>query len=283
MRHSDAMTHNPKAITEHYATAGLAERILAALDDSGVDLKSLTCEYLAPLDQFHVRGKDATLELANAAGVTSRHKIIDIGGGIGGPARTVAAQFGCDVTVVDLTVEYCLAGEVLTLKTGLQDRVRFTPANALDMPFDYATFDIAWQQHSSMNIPDKRALYKEITRILRPGGQLALYEIMAGESGGVRYPVPWARDPSISYLATTDEMKGALSAAGFEVRSWQDQTELGAEWFRHRLAKAAGQPAPPKLGLHLLVGDVAPIMFKNLLDNLERRSVVIVQAILDKK
>lgn len=241
----DRMTNSSKAITDHYATAGLAERILAALAESGVDLSSLTHEDLAPLDQFHVRGRDATIELANAAGISPNHKIIDVGGGIGGPARTIAAQFGCDVTVVDLTEEYCRAGEILTAKTGLQDRVRFTPASALDMPFDNAAFDVAWQQHCSMNIPGKRALYGEIARVLRPGGQLALYEIMAGTSGGVRYPVPWARDPSISHLATTDEMRLALDAAGFEVRSWQDQTELGAEWFRHRLAKAAGSPRHP--------------------------------------
>jgi ubiquinone/menaquinone biosynthesis C-methylase UbiE len=276
------MTTLSNAVTAHYASAGLAERILAALVEAGVDLDTLTPEDLAPLDQFHVRGKDATIELAQAAGVNSKHKIVDVGGGIGGPARTLAAQFGCDFTVVDLTDEYCRAGEVLTMKTGLEHRVRFTPASALDMPFEEESFDLAWQQHSSMNIPDKRMLYKEIARVLRPGGRLALYEIMAGESGEVRYPVPWARVPSISHLGSPDDMRAAMIESGFTVSSWRDQTDMGAEWFRARLSANAGQPAPPKLGLHLLVGDVAAIMFRNMLDNLERRSVVIVQAILDK-
>ena len=106
---------------------------------------------------------------------------------------------------------------------------------------------------------------------------------MAGESGEVRYPVPWARDSSISHLGRPDDMRAAMIEFGFTVISWRDQTDIGAEWFRARLFASAGQPAPPKLGLHLLVGDVAPIMFKNMLDNLERRSVVIVQAILEKK
>ncbi len=276
------MTNNSKSVTDHYSSAGLAERILDALAETGIDLTTLTPNDLSPLDQFHVRGKDATVELAAAAGITSEHKIIDIGGGIGGPARILAAQIGCDITVVDLTEEYCRAGEVLTAKTGLHDKVRFTPASALDMPFDNESFDLAWQQHSSMNISDKKSLYQEVARVLRPGGRLALYEILAGNSSGVRYPVPWARDPSISFLGTTDEMRTALQLAGFGTRSWVDQTELGVEWFRDRLAAVAGQTAPPKLGLHLLVGEVAPIMLRNMLDNLERRSVVIVQAIADK-
>lgn len=276
------MSVNSKSVTNHYSAAGLAERILGALAETGVHLDTLTPDDLSPLDQFHVRGRDATLELAVAAGITSDHNIVDVGGGIGGPARILAAQFGCDVTVVDLTEEYCRAGEVLTAKTGLHNQVRFTPASALDMPFDNESFDVAWQQHSSMNIPDKKSLYKEVARVLRPGGRLALYEIMAGTAGGVRYPVPWARDPSISFLGSPDEMRTALQEAGFEVRSWIDQTGLGVEWFRARLAAAAGQPSPPKLGLHLLVGNVAPLMLKNMLDNLERRSVVVVRAILDK-
>lgn len=276
------MTTNSRAITDHYATAGLADRILTALADSGVELDTLTHDDLAPLDQFHVRGRDATMELAQLVGVSSKDRTVDVGGGIGGPARTIAAHYGCDVTVVDLTEEYCRAGEILTQITGLQQRVRFMPASALDMPFDSASFDLAWQQHSSMNIADKCALYREIARVLRPGGRLALYEIMAGEAGRVRYPVPWARDPSISFLGQPEEMRTAIEGAGFEIMSWQDQTELGAKWFRARLSATASQPTPPKLGLHLLVGEVAPIMFRNILDNLERRSVVITQAICRK-
>jgi len=276
------MTTNSKSVTDHYASAGLAERILSALGETGVKLDALTPEDLAALDQFHVRGRDATLELATAAGITSDHRIVDVGGGIGGPARTLASNFGCKVTVVDLTEEYCRAGEVLTAKTGLQDKVHFTPASALDMPFDDASFDLVWQQHSSMNIPDKKSLYKEVARVLRPGGRLALYEVMAGNASGVRYPVPWARDPCISFLGSPEEVQTALQEAGFEIRSWVDQTQLGIEWFRARLAAAAGLPAPPKVGLHLLVGEVAPIMLRNMLDNLERHSVVIVQAIADK-
>lgn len=275
------MTALSNAVTDHYTSVGLVERILAALVESGADINTLTPEDLAPLDQFHVRGRDATAELAAAAGIKPKQKIIDVGGGIGGPARLLASHFGCDVTVVDLTEEYCRAGEILTQRTGLQDHVRFCHASALDMPFEDGSFDLAWEQHSSMNIEDKRTLYKEIARVLRPGGHLALYEIMQGESPDVQYPLPWARNESISHLVPPSHIQAALSVAGFRALSWVDQTRLGLEWLRERLA-ATQASGPPKLGLHLLVGDVAPIMFKNLLGNLERRSVVIIQAILEK-
>ena len=167
---------------------------------NGKDPAALTIEDLAPIDQLHARGSEATLELARLAGITAGMRVLDVGGGLGGPARTLASAFGCSVEVLDLTEEFCRAGEMLTARTGLADLVCFRQGNALKMPYPGAGFDVAWTQHSSMNIADKERLYAEIQRVLRPGGRLALHEILAGPVSPIHFPVPWARDPDLSHL-----------------------------------------------------------------------------------
>jgi ubiquinone/menaquinone biosynthesis C-methylase UbiE len=131
-----------------------------------------------------------------------------VGGGIGGPARTLAAEFGCTVTVLDLTEAYCRLGEL----TGLSDRVSFRHGSAYDMPLGDGGFDVAWTQHSSMNMEDKERLYAEIRRVLRPGGTLVLHEVVAGPVQPVQFPVPWASDPSISFLRAPEEIRAAPRA-----------------------------------------------------------------------
>ncbi len=270
--------HHHRDIASHYSTDGLTDRIIKALRDSDVDLSRLTCDDLSPLDQFHVRGRDATIELASAAGITTGLRVLDIGGGIGGPARILARDYGCYVTVADLTEEYCRTGCYLTELTGLSRRLQFCNANALQLPFPAASFDVVWQQHCSMNIADKHALCREVVRVLKPSGRLALYEILAG-NGEVLYPVPWASTPAISHLATIEQMKDALVGSGLAITSWSDHTSQGAEWFHARLANSG---TAPRVGLHLLIGDAATVMFRNLLENLRRESVRLVQVVCQR-
>ncbi len=167
-------------VDEHYGRGNLTGRILEALRDSGKDPKSLDAEDLSPIDHFHTGGRRATLILAHLAGITSGMRVLDVGGGLGGPARALASEFGCTVEVLDITQEFCRAGEMLTKRTGLGDLVSFRYGSALEMPYPDASFDFVWTQHSSMNIADKERLYQEIHRVLRPGGSLAMHEIMAG-------------------------------------------------------------------------------------------------------
>ena len=189
-----------RPVGEHYARGDLAARILEALRAAGKDPDALTTDDLAPIDQLHIRGKEATLELAHRAGLTSGTRVLDIGGGLGGPARTLASEFGCTVEVLDFTEEFCRAGEHLTTRTGLSNQVSFRHGNALEMPYPDARFDVVWTQHSSMNIADKERLYAETQRVLRPGGRLALHEILAGPVSPIHFPVPWARDPDLGSL-----------------------------------------------------------------------------------
>lgn len=264
----------PESVSAHYGKSGLLERILAAFAAAGKDPEHPTLDDLALLDQFHLRGRDATRELAALAGATAGDRVLDVGGGIGGPARTLAAEIGCGVTVLDLTEEFCRAGAGLTARAGLADRVSFRHASALAMPFDEGAFDLAWTQHSSMNVEDKEGLYREIARVVRPGGRLAIHEIFAGEHAPIHFPVPWAgSDPSISFLRPAEDVRAIAGAAGFRERVWRDVSASAAAWLRERMAAPAAPPSP--LGLQLLLGPEAPAMLRNVLRNLEENRIAL--------
>jgi len=270
-----------RSVGEHYGRGDLAERILEALSAAGKDPDDLTAEDLAPVDQFHIRGREATVELAHGAGITSGMRALDVGGGLGGPARTLASEFSCTVEVLDLTEEYCRVGEMLTARTGLGDLVSFRHGNALEMPYPDASFDVVWMQHSSMNIADKERLYEEIYRVLRPGGRLALHEIMAGPTSPVRFPVPYAREPSISHLHPPETALSLIATTGFIESSWVDETAAATEWFKQRLSVTARE-GPPPLGLHLLLGPDFGEMFRNQVLNLSENRIAVVQAVFER-
>jgi ubiquinone/menaquinone biosynthesis C-methylase UbiE len=181
-----------KRVADHYGRPRLIDAIDAALRAAGVDPEEPTLDHLAPVDHFHSLGHAATLELARLAGISADDEVLDIGGGLGGPARTLASQFGCRVTVLDLTPDFCRTGEILTRRLALDRLVRFRVGDALQPPFTPASFDVVWTQHSTMNIPDKPALYRHAHGLLRPGGRLAMHEIVAGPAGPPHFPVPWA-------------------------------------------------------------------------------------------
>jgi SAM-dependent methyltransferase len=268
-------------VGEHYGRGDLAATILEALRAAGRGPDALTVEDLAPVDQFHIRGREATLELAHRAGITAGMRALDVGGGLGGPARTLAGEFGCTVEVLDLTEEYCRAGEVLTARTGLGDLVSFRHGSALEMPYQDASFDVAWTQHSSMNIADKERLYREIHRVLRPGGRLALHEIMAGPTSPIHLPVPWARDPSISHLQPPEAIHSLIATTGFTGLSWVDETAAATQWFQQRLSAMASKDPPP-LGLRLLLGTDFGEMLRNQALNLSEGRICVVQAVFER-
>jgi SAM-dependent methyltransferase len=272
------MAEPPSVIEQHYSRSGLTERILATLRDAGFDVAAVSYKDLAPLDQFHTRGRDATVELARLAGLASGTRVLDVGCGIGGPARLLAAEFGCHVTGIDLTAEFCEAATRLTELAGLSERVQFRRASALDLPFADAAFEAAWTQHVSMNISDKDRMYTEIHRVLKPGGRVAIYDVAAGLNGSIHFPVPWATGQSASFLLPPEEMQRKMEAAGLEIVYWNDATAEATEWFQARQGQA-----PPKLGLHLLMGQEWPTMIANQARNLAENRVAMVKAVLEKR
>ena len=270
-----------EAIQAHYGRADLGEAILTALEKSGKDLKHLTPEDLASVDEFHIRGRAATLELAKAAGVDSTKRVLDVGSGVGGTSRCLAREFGCRVTGIDLTDEYCRAAAMLTAKIGLTDLVDFRQGDATNMPFQDDSFDVVWTEHVAMNIPDKRGLYREMYRVMKPGGTLAIYDILAGPSGPVHFPVPWARTPDTSFLVSPDQLRDLLQETGFKVSAWSDTTDMARAWFVALAEKIRKEGLPP-LGFHVLLGKDFPAMAQNQRRNLEEGRIVLAQVVARK-
>lgn len=267
-----------KAISEHYDQPDLEKHILDALRASGLDIDHLRADDLAPIDQFHSRGKAATLELAHRARLSEGTEILDVGGGIGGSARVLAATFGCRVVVLDLTESYCRVGTALTARVGLQDRVRFEQGNALEMSFADRRFDLVWLQHATMNIADKDRLFSEVARVLRPGGRLALHEIAGGPIEPLHFPVPWARTQALSHLVPPAVLHRSILGAGLVNLDWVDETTAVTRWFRDRVAAIKAGPLPT-LGLHLLLGQPFSAMFANQSRNLSENRIRVVQGV----
>lgn len=250
-------------IEGHYAARDLAQRIETALARAGKRLDALTIDDLAPVDEFHVRGPAATEELIALLDPAPGAHVLDIGAGLGGPARRLARARGVRVTGIDLSADYVAAGSALNRRVGLDDRVRLVTQDATDLTrFDEASFDAAWTIHAAMNIADKTALYRGIARVLRPGARFVIYDILTGDGGAIEFPVPWARDASMSFLATGDEMSAYLAAGGFEVLETHARTADGIAFFDRAIA-AFADGAPP-LGLHLVLGSDFPRMIANV-------------------
>ncbi|MBX3589269.1 MAG: methyltransferase domain-containing protein [Burkholderiaceae bacterium] len=265
-------------IEAHYTRSDLGSAILAALEKSGKDLDRLTPEDLAPVDEFHIRGRAATLELARAARLDSSRRVLDVGSGIGGTSRCLAREFGCRVTGIDLTEEYCRTAAMLSARIGLADLVDYRQGDATNLPFADASFDVVWTEHAAMNIPDKLRLYREMHRVLEPGGTLAIHDILAGPSGAVLFPVPWARTPESSFLVTPDELRKLLDEAGFTVTDWSDTTDEARDWFVAVAEKIRKEGLPP-LGFHVLLGPDFQVMAQNQRRNLEEGRIVLAQVV----
>lgn len=276
-------TARARAVDAHYGRADLATAVLDGLRAAGKDLNALTPDDLAPVDQLHVRGKEATLDLARLAGLRKGDRLLDVGGGLGGPARMLAATYGCRVTVLDLTEVFCRVGEMLTERTGLGDRVSFRHASALDMPFPDASFDVAWTQHSTMNVADKARLYAELRRVLRPGGRLAMHEFLAGPVQPIHFPIPSARDASLNFLKSPEATLALLDAAGFAPLAWADVSDATLDALRRAVAARAAAPAPPPLGPHLVYGPGIADASRNVLRNLEERRVLVFVGVQERR
>lgn len=263
----------PDKVASHYAEGtDIVSAIASSLRKAGKDPGTLTAAELASVDEFHIRGRQATLELAGALNLTPQSRVLDIGSGLGGPARTVAEVHGCRVTGIDLTKAFCDAATTLSEWVGLGGLVTFQQGDATSLPFADGSFDAAMTIHVAMNIARKDLVYAEAKRVLKRGGRFAIYDVLQGEGGEVLYPVPWAREPSISHLATRDEMQSLLAQAGFRIIAAQDSTEDGQSWFEAMAARIASG-AVPAVTFQSFLGNDFPAMARNQVANLRDRRI----------
>lgn len=278
-KNSDA---HQKAVIDHYTRPGLESLIESAYEQA--NMHHLAHADTAPLDEFHIRGRTATRELAELAGLKSGMTVLDLGCGIGGPARTLAAEYGCFVTGVDIMKEYCRTAAMLTGRLGLQDRVSFHCRDMMTHPFKQGEFDAVWTIHTIMNIENKELLFNNIHRTLKPSGVFSLYEICAGGSPAPVYPVPWANDASINFLVDIDSLRNMLIETGFDEIHWIDVTGVSLSWYERQVARrrTKTEKAAFKPGIDLVMGETTREKMENVVRNMREDRIRVVQGVFRK-
>jgi ubiquinone/menaquinone biosynthesis C-methylase UbiE len=268
-------------IQDNYTIDAMVERVQQAIESAGLGTGRLQWSDLVPFDQFHARGLEATKELANDLQLKSGQSVLDVGSGLGGPARYLAAVHAVQVTGIDLTPGFIEISNYLSERAGLTDKLIFTEGDATELPFPDEAFDLVWTQHVSMNIQDKGRLYKGFQRVLKAGGRLAIYDAIEGSNGPVLYPTPWAREEGISFVASQRGTTDALTEAGFSSLSVIDKTESAAQWFRD-LRQQQSQTAPDPLSPLFILGPGMGPAIGNFARNILEDRVRVVQIIAHK-
>lgn len=270
-----------KAIADHWGRGDVYARIVSALQEEAKSLNALTVEDLAPVDHFHARGFVATIELADQLPIAAQQHILDIGCGLGGPARYLAQRFACRVTGIDITEPFVDAANRLTRLLGMEESVEVRHGDGLQLPFEDAVFDGAYTQHVTMNVADRARFFAEAYRVLKPGAFFALTEHGLGATGEPRYPLPWSEDGSGAYLVSPEESVELLEGAGFEQLVLEDTGAKYVKAYRQVMETAAKGALPP-LGIHILMGESAPQKVRNAASNIEQGRTHPIQVICRK-
>ena len=256
----------------HYSARDIETRIMAAIRAAGLDPdQRLSPEALGALDHFHTGGLGASRDLQELAGITGEDRVLDIGSGLAGPARLLASTLGCHVDCIEMSADFCAGAALLNRLTGLDDRIRVHQGSALDLPFPDDSFDVVWMQNVGMNIADKRKLYGEICRVLKPGGRYAFQEMAAGKTATSYFPLPWATDPADSCLVSADEMRHVLGESGFVAELLEDTSDA-------HLGASTANAAPSSLTLGVYVDNLAE-KAKNARRSLEEGQIRLVRGV----
>ncbi|MFZ0614239.1 MAG: class I SAM-dependent methyltransferase [Desulfobacterales bacterium] len=262
-----------------YGTDRLSNRLFESLRAAGYDTDRLTTADLITFDELHVMGRQATVALGRLAGLTADMCVLDIGCGLGGSARTLAAEFGCHVTGIDLSEEFVDAARVLSQRVGLAERVDFHHGDALNLPLESNRFDAIFMIHVNMNIADKKGLFTEAARVLKGGAKLVLWEICRTGGPDVTYPVPWAKEASFSFLASMPDMIALIENAGFDMFHFEDATAEAADWVRARQAPPKkDRPRLPRPDLDLVLENFR-LKRTNLSKNLLQGTIAVLRAV----
>jgi len=260
----------------HYSARDIEARILAAVRAAGMDPEQpLSPEKLGALDHFHTGGIRASLELQALAQIRSEDRVLDIGAGLAGPARLLASALGCRVDCIEMSPDFCAGAALLNRLTGLDDRIEMHKGSALALPFPEDSFDVVWMQNVGMNIADKRTLYAEIRRVLKPGGRYAFQEMAAGETATSYFPLPWATDPADSFLVSAEEIRSVLGETGFIAELFEDTSDAHLS-----RSTADAPPSPLTLGVYV---DNLPQKAKNARRSLEEGQIRLVRGVFRAK
>jgi ubiquinone/menaquinone biosynthesis C-methylase UbiE len=259
-------------VAQHYHHGQLEQAILQALRASGKDVEHLQAADLSGADEFHLGWRAATVELSRDLALTAEDRVLDVGSGLGGPARYFAEAHGCTVTGLDLGAEYVEVANALTQRCGLAGKVSFRQGSALVQPFADASFDVATLIHVGMNIADKAQLFREVRRVLRPGGRFGVYDIVDTGTGELRYPMPWAVTRATSFVASREQYREWLEQAGFTVEASHDRSALTLDLWKQMRERVAKEGAPP-LSLHTLMGPATPERLANVMGALQTGAI----------
>lgn len=270
--------NNYQEVTQHYDSLNLIKKIEDALALQQKTFSSITLQDLAGFDEMHIGGKPASRHLGKKANLQPGSLVLDVGSGIGGPARLLAYEFGLQVVGLDLTASYCQLAAMLTRSVGIDNVTGFINGNALRLPFKSKSFDAVWTQHCAMNIKEKQRLYQEFSRVLKPTGKLLIHDVTAGKNKPVIYPAPWASTKENSFLETPENLKSILVQSGFQFDSWENITENALAWFES-LKNRKTTSTSPTLSQKLVLDENLKLRAKNVRKNLQEGRINVIEAI----
>jgi len=269
-------------IAAHYTHGKLIAAIEQGIAAIGKTIADISIDDLAAVDEFHIGGRAASTAFLDQLDLAEGSTVLDVGSGIGGAARFTATRYGAHVTGIDLTEEYVETGRTLCAWTGLSQQITLHHGSATALPFEDESFDRAYMMHVGMNIPDKSGLCAEVARVLKPGGIFGIYDVMQIASGSLVFPVPWAATAATSAVAPPETYRAALAAAGLTLENERDRRAFALQFFEELKAKVAAAGGPPPLGLHILMGESAPVKVKNMLANITAGIIAPVEMIARK-